>query len=179
MMIALALVGFVGFISKAALTGLRAQPSTAGSIALMKIGLLYSTTTGNTETVAGYIAEAADVDGPHDAGDVNNLSQFDGLIVGAPTWHTGADSERSGTSWDDWCARRRSRARPALRRAPRARPAPHPSAPRAPASAQAVQGPAHHRRLRQGQERRHLWRRRRHLVRRQLLRRHGRARRVL
>eukprot|EP00968_Pinguiococcus_pyrenoidosus_P020676 scaffold2506_cov236-Pinguiococcus_pyrenoidosus.AAC.6 len=27
---------------------------------------------------------------------------FDGLIVGAPTWHTGADSERSGTTWDDW-----------------------------------------------------------------------------
>ena len=26
-----------------------------------------------------------------------------GLIVGAPTWHTGADSERSGTAWDE-CA---------------------------------------------------------------------------
>ena len=26
----------------------------------------------------------------------------DALIVGAPTWHTGADEQRSGTSWDDW-----------------------------------------------------------------------------
>ena len=25
-----------------------------------------------------------------------------GLIVGAPTWHTDADTERSGTTWDDW-----------------------------------------------------------------------------
>ena len=24
------------------------------------------------------------------------------MIVGAPTWHTGADEQRSGTSWDDW-----------------------------------------------------------------------------
>merc|ERR1719235_1080144 len=69
----------------------------------MGVGLLYSTTTGNTETVAGYIAEAtgleatdiADVDGATVAG-------FDGLIVGAPTWHTGADTERSGTAWDDF-----------------------------------------------------------------------------
>ena len=22
--------------------------------------------------------------------------------MGAPTWHTGADSERSGTAWDQW-----------------------------------------------------------------------------
>merc|ERR1719235_1912676 len=69
----------------------------------MGVGLLYSTTTGNTETVAGYIAEAtgleatdiADVDGATVAG-------FDGLIVGAPTWHTGADTERSGTAWDEF-----------------------------------------------------------------------------
>ena len=26
-----------------------------------------------------------------------------GIIVGAPTWHTGADTERSGTAWDE-CA---------------------------------------------------------------------------
>ncbi len=33
--------------------------------------------------------------------DVSSLASFDGLIVGAPTWNTGADTERSGTSWDD------------------------------------------------------------------------------
>jgi len=33
--------------------------------------------------------------------DVSTLVDFDGLVVGAPTWNTGADSERSGTGWDD------------------------------------------------------------------------------
>lgn len=28
------------------------------------------------------------------------LSQHDAIIVGAPTWNTGADTERSGTGWD-------------------------------------------------------------------------------
>merc|ERR1712071_461988 len=50
----------------------------------------YSTSTGNTETIAGYISDAADITGG------------DSLIMGAPTWHTGADEQRSGTSWDDW-----------------------------------------------------------------------------
>merc|ERR1711869_183322 len=27
---------------------------------------------------------------------------YDGLVCGAPTWHTGADTERSGTSWDEF-----------------------------------------------------------------------------
>ena len=40
---------------------------------------------------------------PQDIADVDlsSLASYDGLIVGAPTWNTGADSERSGTSWDD------------------------------------------------------------------------------
>merc|ERR1719325_548074 len=66
------------------------------------VGLLYATQTGNTETVAGYVAtqaglEAADV-GDYSAED---LAEFDGLIVGCPTWNTGADEYRSGTAWDD------------------------------------------------------------------------------
>ena len=36
-----------------------------------------------------------------DIGDAD-ASAYDTLIVGAPTWHTGADSERSGTAWDQW-----------------------------------------------------------------------------
>ena len=32
----------------------------------------------------------------------DDLMAFDGLICGAPTWHTGADTERSGTAWDDF-----------------------------------------------------------------------------
>ena len=30
------------------------------------------------------------------------LPRSAGLIIGAPTWHTGADSERSGTAWDEF-----------------------------------------------------------------------------
>jgi hypothetical protein len=33
--------------------------------------------------------------------DVSTLTGFEGLVVGAPTWNTGAASERSGTGWDD------------------------------------------------------------------------------
>merc|ERR1712050_159991 len=66
------------------------------------VGLLYSTQTGNTETVAGKIAEATGLEGA-DIGDygAEDLAEFDGLIVGTPTWNTGADEYRSGTAWDD------------------------------------------------------------------------------
>jgi len=68
-----------------------------------KVGLYYSTSTGNTETVAGYIADASGLraDDISDASDAEILG-CDSIIVGAPTWHTDADTERSGTSWDEW-----------------------------------------------------------------------------
>uniref|UniRef100_A0A7S1FZ01 Flavodoxin-like domain-containing protein n=1 Tax=Corethron hystrix TaxID=216773 RepID=A0A7S1FZ01_9STRA len=74
------------------------------SVLNMSIGLYYSTSTGNTETVAGYIAEAVGGLEPEDIGDASDdeITGHDSLIVGAPTWHTGAETERSGTSWDDW-----------------------------------------------------------------------------
>ena len=58
---------------------------------------------GNTETVAGYITAEIGVEAV-DVGDVSgdDVAGFDGLIVGAPTWHTGADTERSGTAWDEF-----------------------------------------------------------------------------
>merc|ERR1719313_455293 len=67
------------------------------------VGLYFGTQGGNTETAAGEIAsatglEAADI---ADAG-AGDLAGFDGLIVGAPTWNTGADEQRSGTGWDDY-----------------------------------------------------------------------------
>jgi len=69
----------------------------------MKAALLYSTTTGNTETAAGYIAAATGLDAV-DIGDVemDTIKECDSLIVGAPTWNTGADEERSGTAWDEF-----------------------------------------------------------------------------
>lgn len=61
------------------------------------------TIAGNTEVVAGYIAEKAGLEAVDIADcDAETMGGFDGLIVGAPTWHTGADTERSGTSWDDF-----------------------------------------------------------------------------
>jgi len=70
----------------------------------MSVGLYYSTSTGNTETVAEYIAGAAGIEDYKDIGDAEDgeVEGHDAIIVGAPTWHTGADSERSGTSWDEW-----------------------------------------------------------------------------
>jgi len=64
----------------------------------------YSTSTGNTETIAGYIAEAAGAGDAVEIGDASDgdITGDDYLIVGAPTWHTDAESERSGTTWDDW-----------------------------------------------------------------------------
>ena len=80
-----------------------AQNMVPTSTALNAVGLYYSTSTGNTETVAGYIAEEVGC-GFDDIGDATDadITGADGLIIGAPTWHTGADEQRSGTSWDDW-----------------------------------------------------------------------------
>ena len=71
--------------------------------AKMAAGLFFSTTTGNTETAAGYIAAETGLDAV-DIGDVSgdDIAACDSLIIGAPTWHTGADSERSGTAWDEF-----------------------------------------------------------------------------
>merc|ERR1712241_1441116 len=73
-----------------------------GHTACEAVGLLYASQTGNTETVAGYIGEAAGVEA-EDVGDygAEDLAEFDGIIVGWPTWNTGADENRSGTAWDD------------------------------------------------------------------------------
>lgn len=30
-----------------------------------------------------------------------DFSKYDNVIVGAPTWNTDADTERSGTAWDE------------------------------------------------------------------------------
>merc|ERR1712224_837980 len=69
---------------------------------LRALGLFFATQTGNTETVAGMIGEASGAEAT-DIGEVEteDLASYDGLIVGCPTWNTGADEMRSGTAWDD------------------------------------------------------------------------------
>merc|ERR1719285_1150898 len=88
--------------------GLVVAPMAARSVARtvdpsMGVGLVYSTTTGNTETVAGYIAEATGLE-MTDIADLSgeDVAGFDGIIVGAPTWHTGADTDQSGYG-DNFC----------------------------------------------------------------------------
>merc|ERR1719463_483253 len=82
---------------------LRSAGVTRAAAPKMEVGLVYSTTTGNTETVAGYIAEATGLEAQAiDDLDGEGVASYDGLIIGAPTWHTGADTERSGTAWDEF-----------------------------------------------------------------------------
>lgn len=80
-------------------------PSMEGrSITSLDASVVYfSTSTGNTETIADYIAAAASIEAEEigNASDTE-ISAYDGLIVGAPTWNTGADEQRSGTTWDDF-----------------------------------------------------------------------------
>ena len=94
---AVAVSGVAAFTSKA--------PAARHTSSLsMSTGVYYSTQTGNTETVAGYIAEAAGISDFKDISDAtqSEIEGHDSIIVGAPTWHTGADEQRSGTTWDDW-----------------------------------------------------------------------------
>lgn len=67
-------------------------------------GLIYGTSTGNTETAAGAIAEKTGLEAVaiDDISGSEDLAAYDGLIVGLPTWNTGADEYRSGTTWDDY-----------------------------------------------------------------------------
>merc|ERR1711907_295189 len=70
-----------------------------------EVGLFYSTSTGNTEAAADWISQKfeGDISDPTDIGeiDVDDLTGYSGLIVGAPTWNTGADEGRSGTAWEE------------------------------------------------------------------------------
>merc|ERR1719330_2304559 len=81
------------------LIGVRMRCGRTGTRAL---GLFYSTQTGNTENVATAISEATGIE-LTEIGEVGaeDLAGYDGLIVGCPTWNTGADEYRSGTAWDD------------------------------------------------------------------------------
>jgi len=81
-----------------------AREGCRGSRACMRaVGLFFSTQTGNTETAAGAIAESAGLEAT-DLGEISaeDLAGYDGLIIGAPTWNTGADEYRTGTTMDDY-----------------------------------------------------------------------------
>jgi flavodoxin I len=86
-----------GFTFTPAKTGRAFNTALDGSI------VYYSTSTGNTETVAEYIAKAVGCEMEEiGLAKEDEFKGVDSLIVGAPTWHTGADEQRSGTSWDEF-----------------------------------------------------------------------------
>ena len=69
----------------------------------MKVGLWYGTSTGNTEEVAEILqGKNSNIETIEYIDDFKSVDGYDGFIFGAPTWHTGADSERSGTTFDTW-----------------------------------------------------------------------------
>lgn len=96
---------FTGLQARQQFPALRV-PSRRVAIWLMKVGIYFSTTTGNTEDVATAIKTALgdEADEPQEIAeaDASKMAAYDMLIVGSPTWNTGADTERSGTSWDDF-----------------------------------------------------------------------------
>jgi flavodoxin len=93
-----------------------AASSLSSRLEMAAVGIFYGTSTGSTQTVANEIYEALlgggngvaakpmDIE-TLDSNDPQALSaafaEHDALIVGTPTWNTGADTERSGTGWDE------------------------------------------------------------------------------
>jgi flavodoxin I len=72
------------------------------------VGIFYGTSTGSTQECAEFIYEAFGSEfaaEPVDVDTIDNLAaafdEHDALVVGTPTWNTGADVERSGTGWDE------------------------------------------------------------------------------
>jgi hypothetical protein len=80
-------------------------------LAAAKVGIFYGTSTGSTQDVAHLIAAefgSEMADSPVDVEEIKgsvaeSFSRYPSLIVGTPTWNTGADRERSGTAWDEIC----------------------------------------------------------------------------
>jgi flavodoxin I len=70
----------------------------------MPVRIYFATTTGKTEDIATRLAELI---GPsatvHDLDSLAKTDELAGdgeMICCVPTWNTGADSMRSGTTWD-------------------------------------------------------------------------------
>lgn len=74
------------------------------NVACKATGIFYSTVGGNTETAAEWVKDLMPGDSELlsvDDSKPEDMVKYDALIVGAPTWNTGADDCRSGTAWDE------------------------------------------------------------------------------
>jgi flavodoxin I len=86
----------------------RTSSSSSTSLEMAAVGIFFGTSTGSTQEAADFIYEALGSDIAAEPEDIETLedvaaafSAHDALIVGTPTWNTGADVERSGTGWDE------------------------------------------------------------------------------
>jgi len=77
-------------------------------MATPSIGVFFGTSTGSTEEAALLIAAefGESASEPIEIDEVQGsvaaeFAKYDNLVVGTPTWNTGADLERSGTGWDE------------------------------------------------------------------------------
>jgi flavodoxin I len=81
--------------------------SSSSVVALEAVAVFFGTSTGSTQEAAELIAsKIPDAVGPIDIDSIKkNLAEefakYDALVVGTPTWNTGADTERSGVGWDE------------------------------------------------------------------------------
>lgn len=84
------------------------DPSSSSSLNAEQVGIFFGTSTGSTEEAAQLLSEAfgsgvasepIDIDGVDDV--AAELGKYPALVCGTPTWNTGADTERSGTGWDE------------------------------------------------------------------------------
>lgn len=102
-------------VSTCSFMGARVAPRTAARPAhlsrrrndpSMLIGIVYGSTTGQTEEIAELIkAKLGDkADAPVEVNDCPpaKLAGYDAILAGAPTWNTGDDEQRSGTDWDSY-----------------------------------------------------------------------------
>lgn len=106
MMRNLALTGLILFVqwvlvlSMDSTRGFRARNSVSNKA---KIGIFYSTMSGNTAKIANLIASStlsnAEV---RCIDDCTNVDEWDAYIFGSPTLNTGAEFDRSGTKFDVW-----------------------------------------------------------------------------
>ena len=69
----------------------------------MKFTIFYASATGHSETIASTINELipdSQVKNIDDISSTGQLAEAEALICCIPTWNTGSDTARSGTSWD-------------------------------------------------------------------------------
>lgn len=74
------------------------------------VGIYFGTVGGNTKTCANHIMNSVTASANNDVTicEIENLqdpkefTRHDALIIGAPTWNTGAEKERTLTGWDAW-----------------------------------------------------------------------------